>query len=191
MVSRICTDIVHTDHGVIQYCGNDVGKGICHYLNGFDGGESMVTFNRDNGFNLIEAYACGSAAASLQSVKRLENLDIKFVLEVSKKIMSSVISLLIMDKEQISITTCINPAIKKTSQNDSVGDKTRHEVFLRLERVQFSAGSYRVTFGLSEDLDEKPLFRVRNAVKFSVISDRYICQPVELEGAWPRERLTP
>jgi lipopolysaccharide transport system ATP-binding protein len=191
MVSRICTDIVHMDHGVTQYCGKDVGEGISNYLNGFDGGESMVTFNRDNGSNLIEAYVCGSEADGLQSVKRLENFDIKFVFEVSNKIMSPVISLFIMDKEQRPIAICINPAINKTSQNSSVGDKTRYEVFLRLERVQFSAGSYSVTFGLSEGLNEKPLFRVRNAVKFSVISNRYIWQPFELEGVWSRERLTP
>jgi len=191
MVSRICTDIVHMDHGVTQYCGNDVAEGIANYLNGFDGRESMVTFNRDNGSNLIEAYVCGSGAVGLQSVKRLENLDIKFVFEVSNKIMSPVISLFIMDKEQRPIAACINPAINKTSQGKSLGDKTRYEVFLRLERVQFSAGSYSVTFGLSEGLHEKPLFRVRNAVKFTVISDRYIWQPFELEGVWSRERLTP
>jgi lipopolysaccharide transport system ATP-binding protein len=187
MVSRICSDILLIDHGIGQYQGKDVGEGITNYLKGFDVGEKLVTFNQDNSSELIEAHVYGAEEGSLPSVKRLDNLDIKFVFNVSARIKSPVISLFFMDKEQRPIATCINSAINETSRITNIGEVTRYEVSLRLKRVQFSSGCYSVTFGLSENLDKKPLLRVRNSIKFNIVSDRYIWQPFELEGDWTKE----
>lgn len=184
MVSRICSDIMHVDHGAQQYHGKDVGAGIAMYLEGFDFGKTQVTFCRDNKSELVEAHVVDHVGEGIPSVNRLGDLEIKFVFEVGKEVEAPVLSLFFMDKEQRPVATCLNADIFRDSRVETIGERNRYEVFLSLRRIQFSSGLYNVTFGLSEELDAKPLLRVRNALHFQVVSDRYVWQPFDLEGEW-------
>jgi lipopolysaccharide transport system ATP-binding protein len=184
MVSRICSDVIVMNHGVIHHQSKDVGSGIATYYGLFASQETLVTYNRDNKSELIEASVVGTIRESLSTIKRLDDLCVKFVFDVDNAVESPAISLFFLDKEQRPIAECCNIATQENSRIDRIGSKKRYEIYLRLKRIQFSAGEYNMTFGLSEGLGAKPLLRVRNAVRFQVSSDRYVWQPFDLEGEW-------
>ncbi|MBI1423222.1 MAG: ATP-binding cassette domain-containing protein [Gammaproteobacteria bacterium] len=187
MVSRICSSIMLIDKGRVDYLGQDVGTGIERYFGSFEDGEAEVTFNINDSCRLLEVSILGAGLERIPSIKRLANLDVKFVFEVDTRIQNPVISLFILDSERRPIAVCINSELGENSSTTTTGTQKKYEVFLRLSRIQFASGTYNVTFGLSEQLHSKPLFRVRNAFKFSVVSGRTLWQPFELEGEWSKK----
>ncbi len=183
-ISRMCNQILLMDHGHEKYIGANVSEGIDKYYQSL--GEKRLDYiHADADFNLFKV-TINNTDEELPLIKRLDDLQITFDIEVNSIFEDSVSSVVLFDHGQKPVGVCINE--KPISHVGKVlsreNGKTRIVLSVKIPRINLSKGIYYLTFTLSETTVSKPVARLNNIKAFQVTSKRDVWTPLEIEGFW-------
>ena len=183
LVSRLCTQIMLMEGGSEKYIGSDVSEGIDKYYQGLNG--TQTDFIRDDSDINVLKVLINNSEEELPIVKRLDDLQIAFHLEIDRRFEKAASCIALYDFEQKIIGMCYNDKpLNQTKTFEYNADKIIVSLQIKLPRTNLSKGVYYITFILSEKHGSKPIVRLNNIKAFQVTSKRDVWSPLELEGIW-------
>ncbi|HAR72165.1 MAG TPA: ABC transporter ATP-binding protein [Flavobacteriaceae bacterium] len=173
MVSRICNEIILMDHGVAEYQGNDIGKGVQLYYNKFSTSGENIVFNSGE-FSLINK---GSSLVDMQ-INRLVDFQIHFVFQIHSKQVKEIPILYIefKDKEQRAVA-----GVNVTKDGWIDPEKNELTYTITIKNPLFTLGKYTLDIGLFDRTTESPYFRQNNSLEFIASGDKEFWVPFELD----------
>lgn len=180
MVARICNQIVLMDHGMPEYQGFEVSKGIGLYYNKFTSNDSSVMF--DDGQLALTSFELNTDAQN--TLQQKEDLVIVLHFEV-KGTFTTVpkVYLEFRDKEQRPI------AGANINENEVVFSPDAKELryTIVVKNILFSLGLYSIDVTMTDFDTQTPIYRVNNFVSFQVASSTQMWVPIELETEYKVE----
>ena len=178
MVSRICNQIILMDHGVVQYQGNDVSKGIDMYYSTFNTGDKSIVFTDDSTeVGHVHINGLDTDQSDIVSVNWLDDLHVSVDLNFkTKRDKLPIVNLSIFDKEYRGV------AVLQTDEravSETIGTKTRFTFTHR--ELQLSKGMYSINLSITEKKNASPILRVNDIAKFQVSYKEEVWPPFMLK----------
>lgn len=191
MVSRICSRVILMDQGKEKLATSDVSEAISMYYTRFSNNESKVSFQADSNTELISLKSISHLEVidNIPIIKWMDDLVLNVKFKCSDKFNKPTVTLYFLDKEQRPIGICINESIESASIIYAQNNCLYFECNIEFKNIQFSMGTYFVTFGLAIENNQHPLLRVRNAFCFQVTSKKHVWQTLELASNWTKPVL--
>jgi lipopolysaccharide transport system ATP-binding protein len=183
LVSRLCNQILLMEHGVENYKGYNVSKGIDIYYRNMSVSPNFV--HGDSNVRVLNVII-NDKTEEIPCIKRLEDLNIYLHLEINSEFETAVSSIVLVDHEQKPIGICMNEEPISSVGNilGRYNGKTSIVLNIKIPRINLSKGIYYITFTMSEEPASKPIARINNIKVFQVTSNRDVWPPLELEGRW-------
>lgn len=174
MVSRICNQIILMDHGLGQYQGEDVSRGIDLYYGRFYSNEPNVIFT-DKSIELIDVIV----NQSLEETPILTwNTDISILLKFQNLCLTKMpfITVSVFDKEQRGVAVFHTDMLK-----ENIG-KGIFTIEIYHQNLQLSKGIYSLSVRASETDKSNPILRINGAKNIQVIHDKETWPPFLLNA---------
>ncbi len=174
MVSRICNEIILMDHGVAEYYGNDLGKGIQLYYNKFSSNHENVVFDNKS-FELISK----DSDLTENIISRGQDFILNFNFKIKTKINQiPTLYLEFKDKEQRPIA-----GISVKEKIEASFDSNTIQYNIKILNPLFTLGKYTADVGLYHHDTMSPLIRINNIFEFIVEGNEEQWVPFELESS--------
>lgn len=173
MISRICNEVILMDHGKVEYCGKEIGKGIQLYYNKFSNNHQNKLYDTKT-FELI------SVQTDLlnNKIHRHKDFNLTFEFEVNATIERlPILYLEFKDKEQKPIAGI---SVKEYRENIKEGSKITYKITVK--NPLFTLGKYILDLGLYDPSTESPYIRINNIIEFTVGGEKEQWIPFELES---------
>ncbi|WP_375181101.1 polysaccharide ABC transporter ATP-binding protein [Chryseobacterium sp.] len=173
MISRICNEVILMDHGKVEYCGKEIGKGIQLYYNKFSNNHQNKVYDTKT-FGLI------SVQTDLlnNKIHRHKDFNLTFEFEVNAAIERlPILYLEFKDKEQKPIAGI---SVKEYRENIKEGSKITYKITVK--NPLFTLGKYILDLGLYDPSTESPYIRINNIIEFTVGGEKEQWIPFELES---------
>ncbi len=175
LVSRICNQILLLDHGVSQFQGKEVAKGIDLYYNHFASNDQSVVF--DDGTFIFESAELLNFQSLKNDIPQLlwqDDISLYFKFRATQKTTIPFFKIIITDKEYrpIAIFDRNTPEEKINCDEEGV-----IEFSATHRNAQFAKGIYNVDIGLFHPDTEEPYLRINHVITFQVIHDEDIWTP--------------
>ncbi|WP_336689152.1 MULTISPECIES: ABC transporter ATP-binding protein [unclassified Chryseobacterium] len=173
MISRICNEVILMDHGKVEYCGKEIGKGIQLYYNKFSNNHQNKVYDTKT-FGLI------SVQTDLlnNKIHRHKDFNLTFEFEVYAAIERlPILYLEFKDKEQKPIAGI---SVKEYRENIKEGSKITYKITVK--NPLFTLGKYILDLGLYDPSTESPYIRINNIIEFTVGGEKEQWIPFELES---------
>lgn len=172
MVSRICNEIILMDHGIAEYQGNDIGKGVQLYYSKFSTSGENEVYNTGR-FKLV------SKTCDLPNniIKQNTNFTIEITFSIQEYLgKTPQLYVEFKDKEQ-------RPIAGMYVKTESVIDKNNEIVTYKATIIDplFTLGKYTADIGLYDVDTESPIYRLNGAYEFIVEGKREMWIPFELK----------
>ncbi len=172
MISRICTEIILMNHGVAQYQGKDIGKGIQEYYNLFSVEQSSKVF--DNGyFKLLDKRIIIPNDVVERGVSF--TIVLRFKVLQNNVINYPHLYMLIKNKEQIQVAGVFVNEQKKI-KNKII------EYSLIIKNPLLTLGRYNIDFGINDFDTNLPYLRINNILEFLVKGEKESWVSIEFES---------
>ncbi|WP_051238701.1 ABC transporter ATP-binding protein [Gaetbulibacter saemankumensis] len=176
MVSRICNQIILMDHGIVEYQGADVGKGIDLYYTRFANNDTNVVF--DDGSIKLEQVKILADVNDLGLYYLNWCDDFKLELVVNNLGLDELplIEVTIYDKEQREVARFIQQCSnRKLIKGISI-------ITIKHDKIQLSKGIYSLSLTINNKRNNTPLMRVNNIASFQIYHDREVWSPFLLDS---------
>ncbi|KUJ52088.1 ABC transporter [Chryseobacterium sp. JAH] len=174
MISRICNEIILMDHGIAEYQGNDIGKGVQIYYSKFSNNDEAEVFNNGD-------FTLTSKSTDLKNNILRNNSDftlkVEFKINTSKNVNAPLLYIEFKDKEQRSIAGLYVRDEKAFILNCQTILYTA-----RVKNPLFTLGKYTIDIGLYSLYEETPIFRQNSAFEFVVDKEKERWISIELES---------
>lgn len=167
MVSRVCNQILLMDHGLSEFQGTEVGKGIDFYYTRFLDNEGSVAFD-DGTFEMQEAKVL-NIENGIPKIRWGESLKLYFKIRKKREIDMPIFIIVIYDKEQREIAY-----LDYSNQSDLHfnGDFIEFEVLL--DKIQLSKGFYTLDLSVNKKYTREPYLRMRKIVTIQILHEKEI-----------------
>ncbi|GEN74963.1 ABC transporter ATP-binding protein [Chryseobacterium hagamense] len=173
MISRICNEIILMDHGRVEYCGKEIGKGIQLYYNKFSNNNQNKVYD-----NQIFKLVSFQTDLLNNEIHRHQDFNLTFEFEANTTIdRLPVLYLEFKDKEQKPIAGI---TVKEYKDNISKGSKIIYKTTVK--NPLFTLGKYILDLGLYDPSTESPHIRINNILEFTVGGEKEQWIPFELES---------
>lgn len=173
MISRICNEIILMDHGVSEYQGNDIGKGVQLYYNMFSNNEENIVFDSGE-FSIIAK----TTSLENMTINRLEDFEMKFVFKINTDKVKDypILYLEFKDKEQ-------RPIAGVNILQEGIIDSDRREITYTttIKNPIFTLGKYNLDIGLYDYKTQSPYYRINNILEFISSGEKEQWIPFELD----------
>ena len=167
MVSRVCNQILLMDHGLSEFQGTEVGKGIDFYYTRFLDNEGSVAFD-DGTFEMQEAKVL-NIENGIPKIRWGESLKLYFKIRKKREIDMPIFIIVIYDKEQREIAY-----LDYSNQSDLHfnGDFIEFEVLL--DKIQLSKGFYTLDLSVNKKYTREPYLRMRKIITIQILHEKEI-----------------
>ena len=178
-VSRICSKILLLDHGLCDFYGEDVGKGIDLYYQKFVITKENVVF--DDGSVELERTSVVASSWGKNNIPQINwgddlRVDFSFRFKSLNKI--PLFRILIYDKEQRPVAILqANYGVNDIFMQDKI---LSFSVFHK--KLQLSKGIYSLNVTLFKGMSNEPILRINNVSSFQVLHSEDHFQPFLLEA---------
>ncbi|MFG6687618.1 ABC transporter ATP-binding protein [Mariniflexile sp. HNIBRBA6329] len=179
MVSRICSQIILMEHGLANFQGEHVSRGIDLYYNKFITNEDPQVVFTDNSVELKEAW--------IEGVNKINNIypipwghTVNLSFTIKNKSLSKIpyISLAIYDKEQRAIAE-----ILADEQDLKILNNTNDITFtFQLNNVYLSKGVYNITLTVSEDFGFNVYYKIHKVITIKIKHEKQIWTPLLMDS---------
>ena len=177
MVSRMCTEIILLDHGIVRFSGEDVGKGIDMYYAQFTSNNSNVIFTDESislkDVEILDGEKGNNALTSLRWMSKL-SVRLEFINKTLKIL--PIIEVTIYDKEQREVAR-----LSYDNQMFNV-KKGIFSVMIEHEKLQLSKGVYSLSLTVNSFENRSPLLRMNNIFTFQMLHPREVWSPFLLNS---------
>lgn len=179
MISRICSDIILMENGLVSYQGTNVSKGIDFYYQRFASNESSVVFT-NNSIDLINARLVGiESVDNIYSLSWGDSITLEFTCKNNRLKTIPFITMAVYDKEQRGIAEII-PEGQVLDRN--VAEMEKIIFTFNLNNVNLSKGLYYITFTASRSLNEGVFYKIHNAITLKVNHKNQIWTPFLIDA---------
>lgn len=163
MVARICNHIILMDHGIAEYNGKDVSKGIDAYYQKFNSDEKDEVVFTDGTLDFISCEVQGESDKEIQ-LGYGADVEISFVFKKNKILKyKPLIALVFYDKENRGVAEVYPDS--QGGESVEGGNQIRYNVLLK--NLCFTKGIYSITVTLSENLDQNIFIKLHNVIKLN------------------------
>ena len=173
MISRICNEVILMDHGKVEYCGKEIGKGIQLYYNKFSNNHQNKVYDTKT----LELISVQTDLLN-NKIHRHKDFNLTFEFEVNAAIERlPILYLEFKDKEQKPIAGI---SVKEYRENIKEGSKITYKITVK--NPLFTLGKYILDLGLYDPSTESPYIRINNIIEFTVGGEKEQWIPFELES---------
>jgi lipopolysaccharide transport system ATP-binding protein len=181
MVSRICNQMILMDHGIVEFQGAKVGKGIDLYYSKFIQNDKKTLF--DDGQVEIESIVMLNSNIGKENIPVLNWRD-DFILEIMVKLKNESITpeflITIFDREQRSVAV-FQPNIQ---ESNLVVHNNRISFVLIHRNIQLSKGVYSLSVLVNDKNTGEPYLRVHDVLPFQLVDDKDYWPPFLLTSSF-------
>jgi lipopolysaccharide transport system ATP-binding protein len=177
LIFRISSKLIFMDKGIVQFCGDNVSKGIDLYYSKFN---FIPSFKATEDIEIKSISINDNLVTSDGNpikVERLKNLKFEFEFRIDVKHPNPEISLAIYDKELRAVAQFVNENSFKIKNQTGIIN-----MCVEIPRILFSKGIYSLTVVISNKKRGQVLLRAQSVAFFQVISELDIWTPIQLEG---------
>lgn len=180
MISRVCNSIVLLEHGMPQFQGSGVARGIDLYYSRFRSNNTGIIFS-DGSVELVsmDLDHPGTEKGDYQ-IQWLDDLIINLALRLNRDIPVPFISVILFDKEQRPVASLVR---NSKNQDLSVIDGLL-KVQVKHTKLQLSKGIYSVNLSISSSITNEPLLRINDVMSFQVLHEEDVWQPFLLDAGY-------
>lgn len=181
MVSRVCNQILLMDHGLSEFQGTEVGKGIDFYYTRFADNESNIVFD-DGSLSLekVELLSYRNVTNDIPQLNWKDDFKLKFIFKNNNLLDLPVFTVSLFDKEQKPLAI-----LRSNEPVDSiVFNDVKIEFILEHKELQLSKGIYSVNISIHSQKTKEPLLRINSILNFQVIHEMEIWPPFLLDSKY-------
>ena len=179
MVSRICSQIILIEHGLANFQGKNVSRGIDLYYNKFLTNEDSQVVFTDNSIQLKNAYVDGiNKINNVYNIPWGNTVNLNFTIKNNNLSKMPYISLAIYDKEQRGIAE-VFPEGQNMEMIKSMDDIS---FTFQLSNIYLSKGIYNITLTASEDDGINVYYKIHKAITIQIEHDKQIWTPFLMDS---------
>ncbi|GBF79735.1 ABC transporter ATP-binding protein [Aphanothece sacrum] len=182
-ISRVSSDIIVMNHGVCEFQGNDVAKGIDQFYSYFSGEEAMVAGSGKAVIHEVELAT--KSEKNIESINYLDELTINISCTVNANISKFCVVVKIISQELDDIAYC-NSFFNGINFTNT-GEKM--QVSLNIGTVNLTPGCYKLTLIIAEENNAEELCLYSNIKPFRVVGKFYCGARIQLWADWNIETL--
>jgi lipopolysaccharide transport system ATP-binding protein len=184
-ISRVCSDIMVMNHGVCDFKGKDVSKGIDIFYSYFEGERNLVTGSGRANIQRIELESNGKK--DVESIDYLDELTVHVYFTADSTIEHPSVDVTIINQELQNVAMCNS---KYNGIEISNSGETLH-VAVNLGKMTLNPGSYSlsVTIYSENNISSSVSFgevlcKHYNCKNFRVVGNFFGWAPFQLVGNW-------
>jgi lipopolysaccharide transport system ATP-binding protein len=181
-IARVCTDVMHLDHGKAVLHSKSLKEGIESYYSGFDVGQEQTT---GSGKVQIESINANSSKAAEGSPIKLEyggSLKLEVICRFTEQCEAATIQMVIWNQEMVPVIDVLAPGVKRFGITPD--ENSLCKVSCRIGNLELNTGTFLASIiCLSPDGGETYLRRDR-ALVFQVTSNSGSACSITKEADW-------